>query len=174
VADRVVLHGWVDEQAKHEILARSWLHLCPSVKEGWGIVIMEAAAHGVPSVAYRAAGGVTESIVEGRTGLLADDFDDFTAQVDALLADGLRRAEMGLAGAERAGKYRWDVSVGQFASLVRDVSGQPVPRPRTLVPHRVPELAQQPGGGRRVEVLAAGAHGDGGGAAGRRRAERNA
>jgi glycosyltransferase involved in cell wall biosynthesis len=132
VADRVVLHGWVDEQAKHEILARSWLHLCPSVKEGWGIVIMEAAAHGVPSVAYRAAGGVAESIVEGRTGLLAEDFDDFTAQVDGLLADGLRRAEMGLAGAERAGQFSWDSSVGQFESLVRDVAGRPAPRPRVV------------------------------------------
>jgi glycosyltransferase involved in cell wall biosynthesis len=142
VADRVLLHGWVDEQAKHEILARSWLHLCPSVKEGWGIVIMEAAAHGVPSVAYRAAGGVAESIVEGRTGLLAEDFEDFTAQVDGLLADGLRRAEMGLAGAERAGQFSWDHSVGEFAALVRDVSGQAAPRPRILVPARVPELAE--------------------------------
>ncbi|WUV12507.1 glycosyltransferase family 4 protein [Amycolatopsis sp. NBC_01488] len=174
VADRVVLHGWVDEHAKHEILARSWLHLCPSVKEGWGIVIMEAAAHGVPSVAYRAAGGVAESIVEGRTGLLAEDFDDFTAQVDGLLADGLRRAEMGLAGAERAGQFSWDASVGQFASLVRDVSGRPAPRPRRLVPYRVPELVQQPRGGGRVEVLAAGPHGDRGGVPGGRRAERHA
>jgi glycosyltransferase involved in cell wall biosynthesis len=179
VADRVTLHGWVDEQAKHEILARSWLHLCPSVKEGWGIVIMEAAAHGVPSVAYRAAGGVAESIVDGRTGLLAEDFEDFTNRVDGLLADGLRRTEMGLAGAARAGNYSWDRSVGEFASLVRDVAGVPAPRPRVLsraglVPHRVPELLGQPSGGRRAEVLAAGAHGHRGGVPRRRRAERHA
>ncbi|RSD14333.1 glycosyltransferase family 4 protein [Amycolatopsis eburnea] len=140
VTDRVVLHGWVDERTKHEILARSWLHLCPSVKEGWGIVIMEAAAHGVPSVAYRAAGGVAESIVEGRTGLLADDFDHFTAQVDGLLADGLRRAEMGLAGAARAGTFSWERSAAEFASLVREVSGREAPRPRVLA--GAPELAQ--------------------------------
>jgi glycosyltransferase involved in cell wall biosynthesis len=76
VEDRVTLHGWVGEQDKHEILARSAVHLCPSVKEGWGIAIMEAAAHGLPSVAYRAAGGVSESIVDNETGLLAADLDD--------------------------------------------------------------------------------------------------
>src|SRR5262245_46221547 len=44
VEDRVTLHGWVGERDKHEILVRAAVHLCPSVKEGWGIAIMEAAA----------------------------------------------------------------------------------------------------------------------------------
>ena len=174
VEDRVKLHGWVDEQAKHEILARSWLHLCPSVKEGWGIVIMEAASHGVPSVAYRAAGGVAESIVEGRTGLLADDFDDFAAQVDGLLADERRRTEMGLAGVAWAGKFSWGQSIGEFESLVRDVAGMPAPRPRVLTPHRVRELVEQPVRGGRVEVLASRANGERARVAHGRRAERHA
>ncbi|HEV7978659.1 glycosyltransferase family 4 protein [Amycolatopsis sp.] len=140
VADRVTLHGWLDEQGKHEVLARSWLHLCPSVKEGWGIVIMEAASHGVPSVAYRAAGGVAESIVDGRTGLLADDFGDFTTRVEELLTDHARRARMGLAGMSRASGYSWDQSAEMFESLVRDVAGLTAPRPRILTAHRVHEL----------------------------------
>ena len=37
-----------------------------------------------------------------------------------------------LAGAERAGQYSWNVSVGQFESLIRDVSGRPAPRPRVV------------------------------------------
>ncbi len=140
VEDRVIMHGWLDERGKHEVLARSWLHLCPSVKEGWGIVIMEAAAHGVPSVAYRAAGGVTESIVEGETGLLADDFDDFVGHVDALLTDRARRTAMGLAGASRAKGFDWEHSVGRFESLVRDITGLTAPRPRTRTAHREHEF----------------------------------
>jgi glycosyltransferase involved in cell wall biosynthesis len=140
VADRVILHGWLDEQGKHEVLARSWLHLCPSIKEGWGIVIMEAASHGVPSVAYRAAGGVAESIVDGRTGLLADDFGDFTGRVEELLTDHALRARMGLAGMSRAGGYSWEQSAELFESLVRDVAGLTAPRARILTAHRVHEL----------------------------------
>ncbi|MFI9456731.1 glycosyltransferase family 4 protein [Amycolatopsis sp. NPDC052450] len=174
VEDRVRLHGWVDENEKHEILERSWLHLCPSVKEGWGIVIMEAAAHGVPSVAYRAAGGVAESIVEGKTGLLADDFADFTARVDGLLADQARRNEMGRAGVTWAGLFDWEHSVHRFESLVRDVAGVAIPHPRVLVPQGFHDPVDQAGRGGVVEVLAACAHGDGARLADGRRAERHA
>jgi glycosyltransferase involved in cell wall biosynthesis len=123
VADRVTLHGFVDEQDKHEILARSWVHLCPSVKEGWGIVIMEAAVHGVPSVAYRRAGGVAESIVDNETGLLAEDFEDLTGHVDQLLADDELRTAMADAGRERAGTFAWENSVTEFEAVLVETAG---------------------------------------------------
>jgi glycosyltransferase involved in cell wall biosynthesis len=123
VADRVVLHGWVDERAKHELLARSWVHLCPSVKEGWGISVMEAAAHGVPTVAYRSAGGVCESIQDGRTGLLADGVEDFIAQVEQLLADAELRATMGKAGREYARSFDWSGSIDWFEAILRQAAG---------------------------------------------------
>jgi len=122
VQDRVTLHGWVDEQDKHEIIARSWVHVCPSVKEGWGVAIMEAAAHGVPSVAYRDAGGVTESIVDGQTGLLAADFDDFVHKVDRLLDSSALRDGMAVAGRSRAGMYDWERSVDAFEATVRELT----------------------------------------------------
>ncbi|WP_199442722.1 glycosyltransferase family 4 protein [Umezawaea beigongshangensis] len=132
VADAVTVHGWTAEQDKHEILARAWVHLCPSVKEGWGIVIAEAAAHGVPTVAYRAAGGVAEAIVEGRTGLLAEDLDDFTAHVETLLRDRELRLAMGRAGRERAAGFSWDDSLAAFERLVRGVGGLTAPRRRVV------------------------------------------
>lgn len=132
VADRVTLHGWVDEQRKHEILARSWVHLCPSVKEGWGIAIIEAAAHGVPSVAYRAAGGVAESIVDERTGLLADDFAEFTRHVERLLAERADRVALGQAGRMRARRLDWDSTVAGFETALREVVALPAPRRREL------------------------------------------
>jgi glycosyltransferase involved in cell wall biosynthesis len=81
---------------------------------------MEAAAHGVPSVAYRAAGGVAESIVDGFTGLLADDFDDLVEKVDRLLGAATLRAGMAVAGRTRAGRYDWARSVDAFEELVRE------------------------------------------------------
>ena len=89
VSDRVTFHGQVTEAERDALLDASWLMLAPSVKEGWGIAIMEAAARSVPAIAYSFAGGVTESIVDGETGLLVADLD------------GADRADPGAAGRHR-------------------------------------------------------------------------
>lgn len=118
VADAVRLHGFVSEQDKHELLAGAWLHLCPSLKEGWGLAIIEAGGHGVPSVAYRSAGGVAESIVDGETGLLARDHGQFVAQIGQLLADPQRLHEMGEQARRHAGEQSWKANGDQFAAAV--------------------------------------------------------
>lgn len=118
VADRVVFHGFVDEQTKHELIAGAWLHLCPSVKEGWGIAVTEAAAHGVPTVAYRSAGGTRESVRDGVTGLLADDPAEFARHVERLLADGTARTAMASAAVADAARYTVTASTDAFAALL--------------------------------------------------------
>lgn len=120
LGDRVQLLGWVDELTKHEVLAASWVHLCPSLKEGWGRAVMEAATHGVPTVAYASAGGVTEAVLHGRTGLLADDLDGFTAAVERLLADRELRERVGADARRHAASFTWDSAVGAFAQIVGD------------------------------------------------------
>ena len=70
---RVTFHGHVDDARKHEVLQRCWVHVLPSRKEGWGLAVIEAAQHAVPTIGYRSSGGLTDSIVDGVTGLLVDD-----------------------------------------------------------------------------------------------------
>lgn len=118
LADRVDLLGWTDELTKHQVLAASWVHLCPSLKEGWGRAVMEAATHGVPTVAYASAGGVTEAVQDGRTGLLVDDLDGLTAAVDGLLADAGRREGLGAEARRHAAGFTWSAAVDAFAELV--------------------------------------------------------
>lgn len=118
VAERVRFHGHVDDQAKHELLAAAWVQVCPSVKEGWGIVVTEAGAHEVPTVAYRSAGGLRESVVDGVTGVLVEDLDELTAAVADLLVDPARRTAMGGAAAEHAAGFTWPGSVARFAAVL--------------------------------------------------------
>jgi glycosyltransferase involved in cell wall biosynthesis len=56
--DVVTLLGHVTDLEKFRELSSAWVHVLPSVKEGWGLSIVEAAQMGVPSVAYADAGGV--------------------------------------------------------------------------------------------------------------------
>jgi glycosyltransferase involved in cell wall biosynthesis len=118
VTGAVEFRGYLDEQAKHEELTRAWVQLCPSVKEGWGLVVTEAGAHRVPTVGYRSAGGLRESVLDGRTGLLVDDLDEMTEAVERLLRDEMVRTEMGAAAARHAAAYSWPASIKAFAGVL--------------------------------------------------------
>jgi hypothetical protein len=118
VADRVEFTGFLDERGKHEQLAAAWLSVCPSVKEGWGMVVIEAGGHGVPTVGYHSSGGLQESVVHGTTGLLVDDLDQMTEAVARLLEDDDARRTMGAAAVEHAAGFEWAASVREFAGVL--------------------------------------------------------
>jgi glycosyltransferase involved in cell wall biosynthesis len=108
LTDRVTFLGHVSDRTKFEELSRAWVHVLPSVKEGWGLSIVEAGRAGTPSVAYASAGGVAEAILDGVTGLLATDQADLVAQVAALLRDPLLREDLGNKACIRAGEFTWE------------------------------------------------------------------
>lgn len=107
LSESVTFHGRVDADLRDTILARAWVMLLPSVKEGWGLAIMEAAIQATPSVAYADAGGVAESVLDGVTGLLARDSADFCRCVERLLTDTNSRTRLGVAAQARAREFDW-------------------------------------------------------------------
>lgn len=121
VAGRTEFAGYVTEDRKHELLSHGWLALVPSLKEGWGLTIMEAAARETPAIAFRGAGGVCDAIRHGRTGLLADDHDDFVAKIRWLLTDDRARRRMGEAARQYAESFTWPAAGDQLATLVDGV-----------------------------------------------------
>src|SRR5215217_8240160 len=114
----VELLGWVDEETKQRVLASSWALAMPSVKEGWGRAVLEAAANGTPTVAFRAAGGLRESVVHGSTGLLADDLDEFTRHLAWVLLNRHLRERLGEAARLHAARFTWPQSVAAFAAVL--------------------------------------------------------
>ena len=73
-------------------------------QEGFGIVFLEAAAAGVPSVAGD-SGGAAEAVSEGETGLVVADPTDpaaVAAALERLIADPGERDRQGLAARSRA------------------------------------------------------------------------
>ncbi|MEU5842182.1 glycosyltransferase family 4 protein [Rhodococcus sp. NPDC047139] len=110
IGDAVTFHGHVDEQRKHELLSRAWVHLMPSRKEGWGLAVVEAAQHGVPTIGYRSSKGLTDSIIDGVTGVLVDSPAQLTAAVAELLADADRRRQLGSKARIRAGEFSWEAT----------------------------------------------------------------
>ena len=122
VSDRVAHLGFISEERKHAELAAAWVALAPSIKEGWGLNVVEAASHGVPTVAYHGAGGLSESIEDGLTGLLVHDFDAMVAATSRLLSDQVLRDTLGAAAREHARQFTWEGTTSSWESLLLGVA----------------------------------------------------
>lgn len=123
ITDHVTFHGHIDDAAKHAVVQRCWVHLMPSRKEGWGLAVIEAAQHGVPTIGYRGSGGLTDSIVDGVTGLLVDGPEDLVDGLRRLLADPVLRAELGAKARIRSGEFSWALSAEAMRSVLDEVAG---------------------------------------------------
>ncbi len=120
VEGHVDFRGWVEEEHKHRLMAQAWVMAAPSRKEGWGLSVIEAAAHGTPSVAFRCAGGLTESIVDGQTGLLVDGgVPEYAAALERLLVDHELRRALGTAAVAHATGFSW-AATGKSLHTVLD------------------------------------------------------
>ncbi|MBI2497260.1 MAG: glycosyltransferase family 4 protein [Opitutae bacterium] len=79
--------------------------------EGFGLVYLEAGAHGLPVIAH-AIGGVPEAVIDGETGLLVlpDDSAALTAAFAKLINDPELCRRLGAAGQKRALSHTWDAA----------------------------------------------------------------
>ena len=111
--DGVEFVGWVDEEEKWRLLGQAWALIHPSHHEGWGIVIIEAAEVGTPSIGFRVA-GVQDAIVDGVTGMLADSEAALADHWIQLTKDGALRERMSTAARRHAKAFQWDDVVREF------------------------------------------------------------
>ncbi|MFM8861233.1 MAG: glycosyltransferase family 4 protein [Acidimicrobiia bacterium] len=112
--------GWVEEDRKREELARARLLVHPAHHEGWGTVIMEAAAAEVPALAFLVP-GVQDSIVDGVTGSLADTPAQFIERWIAMATDDELRDRLARQARERASSFTWDRAVDEFEVVLHQV-----------------------------------------------------
>src|SRR4051812_14721286 len=121
ISDVVTFHGHVDDVAKHLVLQQCWVHVLPSRKEGWGLAVTEAGQHSVPTIGYRSSSGLTDSIVDGVTGLLVEDRDELVDQLERLLTDQVLREQLGAKAQIRSGEFSWPQSADAMRTVLESV-----------------------------------------------------
>lgn len=70
--ENLIFAGWVDNVESYYI--NSDIHILPSIYEGFGLAVLEAAAFGIPTVAFSSS-GVDDIITHGDDGLLSPPGD---------------------------------------------------------------------------------------------------
>ena len=77
--------------------------------EGFGFVYLEAAAHGLPSIAHR-IGGVEDAVIDGETGLLISPEEpmELTQAIKRLVIDSRLRKNLGDAALKHSKRFSWE------------------------------------------------------------------
>jgi glycosyltransferase involved in cell wall biosynthesis len=109
-----------------DLYAASDLFAMPThdARESFGIVFVEAALHGVPSIGTR-VGGIPEAIVDGVTGLLVPPRapEKLAAAIDRLRSDAALRARLGLAASDRAReRFTVDRMTDRYEEIYRAIA----------------------------------------------------
>ncbi|WP_439551845.1 glycosyltransferase family 4 protein [Falsiroseomonas sp.] len=132
VASRVIWLGRVDEAMKAALFQAVDLFVMPTRREGnsvegFGLVYLEAAWHGLPSLAGL-DGGAADAVEDGVTGMLCDGADGAAveAAIGNLLAAPDRLRAMGERAAARVrAEFVWPRALPRYLALVGLQDGPP-------------------------------------------------
>ena len=114
----IYLLGRVPPEDIASLLVNSDIFVTNSEKETRGLTLIEAAAAGIPAIAPR-AGGVIDTIQDGKTGLLYETQNqtDFTEKLSLLIADANLRQTMGEAAKTIAQRWTWQKTVNNLLGI---------------------------------------------------------
>ncbi len=122
IGDSVSLQGSVKDM--HAYYLNASIMVMTSRYEGLGMVLVEAQAFGLPTVAFACQCGPRDIITDGRDGYLVEDRDEalFAQRLITLMNDeGLRR-QMGAAAIEASKRFSEEHIMQQWDTLFRSLS----------------------------------------------------
>ena len=123
--NRVRFLGRINDDEKIQLLASSSCLVLPSMAEGWGVVLSEAAAVGTPSVAYDTA-GVREQAEQVPCIRLVQPrrVNELSASISYLLEHPKEVVRLGKIGRRAVEKFSWESSVRKLDSKLRSFRGE--------------------------------------------------
>jgi glycosyltransferase involved in cell wall biosynthesis len=120
--DGVKFFGGLSDVERRERAGRSWVLVNPSVREGWGLNVIEANAFGVPCVAYDVA-GLRDSVKNGETGFLAEagEVEAFAEKIVMVLNDDVLRERLSKKALEYSRQFNWDECAKEFLHAIKEI-----------------------------------------------------
>lgn len=125
IADRCEFPGWVTGDAREMLFSRAAVYCLPSKNEGMPMSVLEAMAHGIPTVATP-VGGIPQVITNELNGFLmpVDDDEALARVLDHLLKDPGLRDSVGAAGRETISRdFNAEKNIDALVTLYKEVLG---------------------------------------------------
>ncbi len=113
--------GYLPQQEKPAMLGKLWAVINPSIKEGWGIVNIEANACGTPAIAADSP-GLRDSVRDGETGLLypCGNSEALAEKMIALSKDDRLRKQLSENGILFAKHFTWETTAAAVIQQLSD------------------------------------------------------
>jgi len=123
IAKRVTFAGRVSSEERDRLMSGMDVLALTSMREGWGLVVSEAARFGVPSVVYPVA-GVVDSVSNGKTGLVTarENPADLASALEKIIRDRPLRERLGKNAADYLHQFDEERFIGRFESVLRRVA----------------------------------------------------
>lgn len=115
---KIKIIGTVNETEKKYLLTRAWVFVNPSIGEGWGISVIEANMHGTPAIAFKVA-GLSESIKDGETGLLAITENELIEKICLILENKKLREKLSKNSVQWAKRFNWDDAAEESIQVMK-------------------------------------------------------
>jgi glycosyltransferase involved in cell wall biosynthesis len=112
----------VSNEERRNLLKRAWVLVNPSVREGFGLNIIEANALGTPCIAYN-VNGLKDSVRNGETGLLVKSGDTcaLAEEIIRFLGDDRLRDNFSKNALVYSRAFSWDRAAEEFMSIIKEI-----------------------------------------------------
>ncbi len=116
--------GFVSEEKKIELLSKAHIIVNPSIREGWGLVVIEAASLGIPTAAFNVP-GLKDSIMNKKTGIINYDHtvESLANEIMNLLEDKERYNIICCNAIIWSKNFSWEKSTKMSLNLIKRVTG---------------------------------------------------
>lgn len=112
----------IAEDEKLDILQKAKIFVTPSMKEGWGITVIEANRCGTPAIAYD-VDGLRDSIRHEYNGLLVKkgDINALAKTIIDVLKNDELRTRMSINAVRWSNNFEWDKSTREFEEMLTQI-----------------------------------------------------
>lgn len=125
IKNRIKLWGFVSQEDKFSLLSRAHVLINPSVREGWGLVNIEANSVGMIVVAYNSP-GLVDSVRNNISGIIVSENNpkSLALSIRSLFSDPVRMAKLSKLAISWSKNFSWDKSAKMSLDLIKQVTNE--------------------------------------------------
>ena len=118
----ILFHGFVSEEEKYKLLRKASVLLVPSIREGWGQIVIQANMMGTPVIGYDVA-GIRDSVRHENTGFLVDKHNpsEMSNRICDLLTNPVILKKMSDSALEYSSTFSWEKSADGMRKTLNEI-----------------------------------------------------